>query len=131
MKAYFTWDDIHELVNIINSHIPDNIEFIHGLSRGGLIPAVMLSHVSGIKYTNDINLFSKENTLIIDDIADSGETLKKWQGYTTATLVYKPHTSIIKPDIFASEHAGDEWIVFPWELEESQTIQDYKLDERN
>ena len=65
MKAFFTWDDIHELVNIINSHIPDNIEYIHGLSRGGLIPAVMLSHVSGIKYTNDINLFSKENFTLI------------------------------------------------------------------
>ena len=55
-----------------------------------------------------------------------GETLKNAPGVYHAVLHYKPHTSCVAPTIWAKE-VGDEWIVYPWERDDSRTIQDYKL----
>ena len=30
-----------------------------------------------------------------------------------------------------TEEWGDDWIIYPWEREDSQTMQDYKLDNKN
>lgn len=129
-KIYVGWKDIEELVDdlchYINTDLPE-IKYIHGLSRGGLIPAVMLSHTLKIPYTNNPELFAPWQVLIVDDIADSGETLEKWIEYPTAVLHYKPHTSCIEPSIHAYRHIGDEWVIYPWERDDSEPIQDYKL----
>ena len=54
------------------------------------------------------------------------KTLKKCGvEYTTAVLHYKPHTSCLKPTMHAFTHEGDEWIIYPWERDDSETIQDY------
>ena len=65
------------------------------------------------------------NTLVIDDIADTGNTLKNTIGCYTATLHYKPHTSCYIPNIYAQVHNGDEWVIYPWERKDSEQIQDY------
>ncbi len=94
----------------------------YGIKRGGLIPAVMVSHKLGLPWS-DVML---PNTLVIDDIADTGVTLKNAVGAYTAVLHYKPHTSCHIPNLWASVHEGDEWIIYPWERKDSQTIQAYK-----
>ena len=130
-KIFCEWDTIDDLVNTLAKGIENsltNIKLIQGLSRGGLIPAVMLSHKLNIPYTNHPEAFPKEYVLIVDDIADSGLTLDRWSSYQTAVLHYKPHTSETVPNIWATKHEGDEWIIYPWENENSKTIQDYKLD---
>ena len=46
-KVYLTWDDINNLVDKLAneaSQAPVPPHYITGLPRGGLIPAVMLSH---------------------------------------------------------------------------------------
>ena len=50
-----------------------NIDSVMGLPRGGLIPAVMISHELGIPLV--IN--PTKNTLVVDDINDTGHTLDK------------------------------------------------------
>jgi len=69
-----------------------------------------------------------ESVLIFDDVADTGESLKYVVDYlkkkgvaniTTATLFYKPHSTII-PDYYASE--TDTWIIFPYDVVESIDI---------
>ena len=99
---------------------------IYGLQRGGLIPAVMISHKLGIPMVETIK---SSNTLIVDDICDSGETFTKWsKKYPTiefACLHYKPHTSNFVPTFSANRLQSDSWIVYPWELDDSDTIQDY------
>jgi hypoxanthine phosphoribosyltransferase len=65
------------------------------------------------------------NTLVIDDICDTGLTLKNSIGCNTAVLHYKPHTSCFRPNIYAIIHEGNEWIIYPWERKDSETIQDY------
>lgn len=121
-KVFVYWDDISILVDELCSTIISSgvqIKSITGIERGGLIPAVMISHKLNIPYVNKIN----KDTLVVDDICDSGETLKnKVAGYT-ATLHYKK-TASFTPDFYSKE-VGDEWIVYPWERNDSETIQDY------
>lgn len=123
-KIHLSWDDINDLVNILCEKIiteQPNIDSVFGIKRGGLIPAVLVSHKLGLPWS-DIML---PNTLVIDDIADTGVTLKNTIGVYTAVLHYKPHTSCYKPNIYAHKHTGDEWIIYPWEKNDSEPIQDY------
>jgi hypoxanthine phosphoribosyltransferase len=125
-KILLSWKDIDNLVNkICTSIIKDypNIDSIHGIKRGGLVPSVMISHQLNLPWTYEIF----PNTLVVDDICDSGETLTNYAGVYTAVLYYKPHTSTINPNIYAQVHNGDEWVFFPWESKKSKPIQDYKI----
>ena len=128
-KVYLSWSDVEgvvqELAHGITNHLTD-INYIHGLERGGMIPAVMLSHLLNIPYTHQPH-YHPNQCLIVDDICDSGETLSKWGGYATAVLHYKPHTSCCVPTIWSVKHDEDSWIIYPWESRDSETIQDYKL----
>ncbi len=124
-KIYLSWENIDNAVNgLCNQIIRDqpNIDSVHGLKRGGMIPAVMISHKLGLPYSDVI----LPNTLVIDDICDTGVTLSNGVGVNTAVLFYKPHTSDFIPDMWFTAHKGDEWIIFPWEKEDSEPIQDYK-----
>jgi len=129
-KLYLSWEDIENDINILCNRIKERkFQFITGLPRGGLIPAVLISHKLDITYKS-LNLskaITEGKYLLIDDIADSGETLidKRYEGYIKATLHYKKH-SLIKPDYYAREIPNDMWLVYPWENEKSKTIQDYK-----
>lgn len=71
---------------------------------------------------------SGETILLFDDVADTGESLEFVKRYLegrgvkkiyTATLFYKPHSSI-KPDYFGDETVA--WIIFPYELRETMDI---------
>ena len=121
-KVYLSWDDINILVEDLCQTIAASgaeIKSITGIQRGGLIPAVMISHKLHIPFVSRIN----KDTLVVDDICDTGETLKNTIGMYTATLHYKP-TAIFTPDFYSKE-VGTEWIVYPWERSDSETIQDY------
>ena len=127
-KIYLSWDDIDALVNvltieIINKH--PQIDSIAGLPRGGLIPAVILSHKLNLPLVSE----PTRKTLIVDDICDSGETflklLKQHPFNLFACLHYKPHTSKFPPDIWAELYEVDNWLVYPWENENADAIQDY------
>ena len=123
-KIYLGWDDINDLVNTLCEKIITdlpNIDSVHGIKRGGLSPAVLVSHKLGLPWS-DVML---PNTLVIDDICDTGVTLKNTVGVYTAVLYHKPHTSCYTPNIYAQKHDGDEWIIFPWEKKDSEQIQDY------
>ena len=121
-KIYLSWDDISVLVEDLCDTIASSgaeIKSITGVKRGGLIPAVMISHKLNIPYVDRIN----KDTLVVDDICDSGETLGNIVAGYTATLHYKK-TASFTPDFYSKE-VGDEWIVYPWERRDSETIQDY------
>jgi len=125
-KFILSWNDVETLVKElcikIITELP-NIDSVHGIARGGLIPAVMVSHMLDLPYVDLVG----PNTLVIDDIADSGLTLEKAPGVYTAVLHYKSHTSSFKPNIWAEEHKGDEWIVYPFERTDAMAKQDYLL----
>jgi len=129
-KRYITWQQVDSLVDTIAAQITkefSNITHIYGIPRGGLIPAVMLSHKLGIPLVIKRG-YETLTTLIVDDISDSGETLEDYEGLNTAVLLHKPHTSRSVPTMYGSIHSSDAWIIYPWERSDSKTIQDYKLD---
>ena len=126
-KIVLSWDDIEVLVDKLCERIlfeTPTVDSVTGIARGGLIPAVMVSHKLGLPYVD----YALPNTLVIDDIADSGATLLKAPGVYTAVLHYKPHTSCFKPSIWAEDYKGDKWLLYPWERTDSKQIQDYKLN---
>jgi uncharacterized protein len=127
-KIILSWIDTTELVDILCEKIKfdlPNIDSVHGIPRGGLIPAVLISHKLGLPYVNAVG----PNTLVVDDICDSGVTLENSPGVYTAVLHYKPHTSCFTPQLWAKLHEGDEWIIYPWETKNSDPIQDYLKSE--
>ena len=127
-KVYLTWKEIDTLVTILKHKVLDKlpeIDSVTGIARGGLIPAVMLSHKLGVPYTQAVG----PNTLVVDDICDSGVTLKDAPGVYTATLHYKS-SAISKPNVYASLLLNEnQWLVYPWENDDSEMLQGY-LDKR-
>ena len=123
-KIYLSWADVHDLVETLCEKIvteQPQIDSIYGIARGGMIPAVMISHRLDLPYANVMGA----NTLVIDDICDTGHTLKNCIGGYTAVLHHKPHTACITPNLYAALHEGDEWIIYPWERKDSAPVQDY------
>ena len=128
-KKILSWDDIKNVVDKVVEKI-DNLEkkpfYLCGIPRGGLIPATWISHKTGIKYQQiNSSQISKiadlSHILIIDDICDSGKTLKEirenYPKIQIACLYYKK-TASETPDIYG-EIVGDEWLIFPWESDET------------
>ena len=77
------------------------------------ITAGLSAHIKGLRI------------LLVDDIADSGKTLKRAVSYlrrfkpasmTTVTMFYKPH-SIFLPDYFVGQ--TKKWVIFPTEITET------------
>ena len=114
-QQYYTWQqfdkDCHEITNWIKGY---NLKFknIYGIPRGGLCMAVKLSHLLDIPLTNKI---SKE-TLIVDDISDTGETLFKLvkeKDNTVITLFYHEQSKFT-PLLYMNTKKKL-WIHYPWE----------------
>jgi hypoxanthine phosphoribosyltransferase len=148
-----SWDKIYEMIVDLALVIrasgfkPD---LIVGVSRGGWAPGRILSdllenpHTANIKIEFYVGIektgrkpvvtqpiseaISKKNVLVVDDVADTGESLKlaldhvleKGAGKSmTATVYYKPHSKF-KPDFFADTTSN--WIIFPWERLEATKL---------
>lgn len=128
-KKFLIWTEIHEQVRKIANEIrKSNIKLTHikGMQRGGLIPAVLLSHELGIPMLESDLGRIDDRVLIVDDICDTGTTLDYFTqfGCPTATLHYKP-TASIEPMFWAEKVEIGEWIVYPWEKRDAEAIPDY------
>lgn len=127
----------------LNSNFED-IDLIIGISRGGLLPATILSYnlkakllVFGIKsYNNTVhgtsNItqqidFSSVNKnskiLVVDDICDTGETFKEFNGILNAngfksikfaSMFVRQSTSHLV-DYYGMIIDNITWVKFPWE----------------
>ena len=133
-KIFLSWNDIEVLVDNLAEQINKMDKkpfYIYGVPRGGAIPAVWLSHKTGIDYyqLNSAQISKTadlSHILIVDDICDSGETIKKlkenFPKCQIATLYYK-ETAIDKPDIYGEISTYD-WLYFPWENQQSSEVRD-------
>ena len=125
-KKYYSWEDIDEHMEMLSLDIMKsgvNFNKIHGIKRGGLIPAVMLSHILNTPISDIIDPY----TLVVDDICDTGETLNSYKELKCpiATIHYK-RSAIIEPTFWRELVDDKTWIVYPWERTDSNTIADYK-----
>lgn len=105
-KLYLSWEDIQEPINNSVDVIKDDYDVILCITRGGLIPAGMLSYALNIKTIVNVNISSyntndkldissvrkmskrdlkklrkAKKVLIVDDIIDSGSTLIALDSY--------------------------------------------------
>ena len=86
-------------------------EGVYGFPRGGLCLAVALSHSLELPLLNE----PKNNSLIIDDIYDTGHTLEKikhLKGSETYVWISKVEPTWWNAYKYINEK---EWIIFPWE----------------
>lgn len=145
-----TWNQIYSMIlNLAERIDRSNFEpeIILGVSRGGWIPARVLSDLlcnpnlanaraefySGIAETEGEPTLTQSvsmsvggrKVLIVDEVVDSGKTLKLIKDHVieqgakevkTAAIYIKPW-STVKPDYYEKETTH--WIVFPWEIKET------------
>ena len=120
-KQYYTWAEFDkDIGKIIRWAGGRNFKSVYGIPRGGLVIGVMVSHRLGLPLKLKIEELDQE-TLIVDDIADSGRTLENLDkvlnfGPVVATLFYHKNTCRM-PDFYIREKK--DWVVFPWETETS------------
>ena len=85
---------------------------LYAVPRGGLAVGLRLSHLMDLPMREKSNV--ADDTLIIDDISDTGKTLKPYQENPIATLYYRKGSQVV-PDVWAFEKT-DKWVVYWWEL---------------
>tara|TARA_R100000805_G_C3608465_1_gene108933 strand:- start:280 stop:681 length:402 start_codon:yes stop_codon:yes gene_type:complete len=125
-KLFVTWKQIENAVDKLAVKYEakyNNCTSIYGLPRGGLPLAVMLSHRLNLPLTlvepwTDPNRFEqKGNVLIVDDIADTGAQLSKYENFQRSVIftIFYHKQSVIIPDEWIYEK-HNQWIVYPWEV---------------
>lgn len=154
-----TWDEMGKVAFEISKEINEKFNGFNrliALARGGwtwsraLIDQLNIPNLSSIRVKSyeGINLNSEikliqplsdlingENILILDDVVDSGETLKFAKNYVigagakkvmTAALCFKPR-SVFIPDFYGFETKS--WVIFPHEWNEftKQVLRDWKI----
>ena len=133
----YPWNKIDDLVKEIDSRVSTyKPTHIVGIARGGLVPAVMLSHhlnlpmeTLGVSFRDNkathhtkFKPIDDARYLIVDDINDSGTTFKvvtdifknRRLQHRTAALINK-EKSDFDVDFYGEMFYHDDWITFPWE----------------
>ena len=87
---------------------------VYGIKQGGFIPAMLVSQLSGLPLLTHTEEFKKLNVLLVDEIADSGATRKKYMDRPFACL-YKRHSCDAPVEFYGQLIGTDDWLVFPWE----------------
>ena len=144
-KLYYGYDlFINDTQILVDKSRDFKPEILLAVARGGLTLSHLMAqafnirdlytlnsiHYDGEKKLDSFDVFNipdlswANRVLIIDDIVDSGETMKeilfilkeKFQNieFKIATLFYK-NTALIKPDFSIRE--ANEWIDFFWEVD--------------
>jgi len=140
---YYSYEDFKTDTNkLIQKVQSSNIDAIVGIARGGLTLSHAVAEGLDIREVHTIRtelydksqkrekitIFGKcdfsdaKTILVLDDISDSGDTLKSIMShlkttnknitFITATLFYKK-TSVYEPTVWINE--AKEWIEFFWE----------------
>lgn len=148
-REVLTWEGFGIAIRELAGQVVDDgfrPDLILSITRGGLVPTGAISYAMGIKNLHIINvefytgvgerlampvvlppvppgvLLSGQTVLIVDDVADTGETLRTVQEFCaehvaearTAVLYEKPQ-SAVKCDYVWKRTS--EWISFPWSAE--------------
>lgn len=107
-----TWYDVDKFVKELS--IPKGTTGVYGIPRGGNVLATMISYYWNLPLLQA----PTRNCIVVDDIADTGQTLVHYQtkGYYIITMYYHKD-SVVVPDYWKHEKF-DDWVIFPWEYKE-------------
>ncbi|MEV4347333.1 phosphoribosyltransferase [Actinoplanes sp. NPDC049596] len=148
-RETLTWDDFGRAGRALAQQIADDgwrPGLILGVARGGLFAAGSISYALDVKNLHVVNVefytgvderldtpvmlgpepsaadLKDTNILIVDDVADTGETIKLVRDFCathaaevrTAVIYEKPHTIVQCEYVW---RRTDKWINFPWSSE--------------
>jgi hypoxanthine phosphoribosyltransferase len=145
-RLVYSWQDFDNDILSVTRQINNSLwipDYIVGVKRGGLIPAIKLSHYFNkpmimmscqlrdnsdheVKLLEAEKINTSSNILIVDDICDSGITLSKIMStfmdrgcsfVKTSCLFYNTEQDFVVdyPIRSLNRSQNKEWIVFPWE----------------
>lgn len=125
-KQYISWGQIDKAIELMLKQIKASgkqYEMVAGITRGGLIPAVILSHkleLPMMAITKDCMIpadISKQ-TLIVDEIYDTGTTigLVKQRNPNVDFAVLYHNLNLPRLNYYGHIKQLDHWLVFPWEM---------------
>ena len=149
-REVMTWADLGDGARSLaetvaaDGFVPD---MILGIARGGLLVAGAVGYALGVKNTFTMNVefytgvderldvpmilppvpnlvdFAEQRVLIVDDVADTGETMRLVQDFcamrvaeTRCAVLYEKPRSLVKCDYVWRR--TDKWITFPWSAQE-------------
>ena len=130
-----------------DGYMPD---LIIAISRGGLVPARIVADFmlqreliclraehwgvgeklpERVKITGSTPELTSKKILVVDDVADSGDTLQeitkhlkeRGASLVKAAVLHYKKTSTCKPDYWVEEMDEWLWIVYPWSIYEDAT----------
>ena len=147
----YDWKDVYDLCKVLARRIKESgfkPDAIVAVARGGWVPARILADFLMVKELYSVKAehwgivatvtgkakitqpltadLSGKKVLVVDDVADTGETVelvakhvmeKNAKEVRTAVIDFK-HTSKFVPDYYAREMEKWAWIVYPWSLYE-------------
>jgi hypoxanthine phosphoribosyltransferase len=148
-REVLTWEAFGKAARELAQAVVDSgyrPDLIMSITRGGLLPAGAISYAMGIKNLHIINVefytgvdtrlpmpvllppvpsaidLSGQRVLIIDDVADTGETLRMVRDFcaehvaeTRTAVLYEKPQSVVTCD-YVWRRSSD-WISFPWSSE--------------
>jgi xanthine phosphoribosyltransferase len=145
LKEYYGYERFQKDVKLLMEELKSlDFEAVVGVARGGLTLSHALAEGLGLRDVQtlrselydgsakresitlfgDSHFINKRKVLVVDDIADSGETLKQVMEhlvqkhpeveFVSVALFYK-NTSIYEPHFWVNEAKG--WIDFFWEAD--------------
>lgn len=150
VKTHPSWYDVEKAIRVTGDQMlaaDIDPKYIIGLARGGLVPGVLASHMLDLPFVavnysskdgrgeykghdnilpdiGDAGLGYRPNLLIVDDICDSGLTMKEvvdhykniGHMYVYTLAIHYKESSIFKPDFFCYHVPADgPWLHYPWE----------------
>lgn len=113
-KRFLTWTQFDAAVLYLAremSKVPGPISGVYGPPRGGLPLAVALSHA----LEQPLLMEPAAGMIWVDDIVDSGKTLQLALNAAACCAWFsrRPRYDVT----MAALCKGDEWLVFPWEVD--------------
>ena len=113
-------------VKIIHDHFRQPVISAYGIPRGGIAPAYMVANAMHIRRNTNPNAFAPAMVIVdnpdqadifIDDIIDSGATRTRYLNGRPDARFYALYGR--NQWLNAVGQASMDWIVFPWEVQES------------
>lgn len=106
-----SWDEAqNHAIRLAQRWQGTDISSVFGVPAGGVPVAMWVAQHLDKPLVDTPN----QNTLVVDDLVDSGRTAAKWDGHHFDALYRKPHSP---PHYAPTATRITEWVRFPWEAD--------------
>lgn len=137
-----SWEELHRDARALAWKLSDKSHWLGvvGITRGGLVPACVVARELDLRHVENLCIASYDHKnqgepniisapdlgedggrgwLIVDDLADTGSTLKvarKLYPNAHFACVYAKPAGVQQVDAYITEVSQDTWIHFPWDM---------------